>query len=74
MAIVRCKDHPPKGRTRSYERCVEPVGYPETAMVCGCTHCENPDLIWLETSEVEAFSRGEKIFKSFTATMKMKAK
>ena len=74
MAIVRCSSHPPKPRTRTYVATVEPVGYPETAMVCGVTECVEPGLIWLEETEKAAFDRGERIFRAFTATMKMRAK
>lgn len=74
MAIVRCRSHVPKGRTRDYVASVEPVGYPDTAMVCGSKHCPEPGLIWLERAEKEVYDGGERIFRSFTDTMKMKAK
>jgi hypothetical protein len=32
-----------------------------------------PGLIWLEEPEKAAYDRGERVFKSFTATMKMRA-
>jgi hypothetical protein len=53
---------------------VEPVGYPDTALVCGSVQCERPALIWLERHEKQAFDTGERIFKAFTATMKVRAK
>ena len=74
MAIVRCQSHPPKGRTRSYVAAVEPVGYPDTAMVCGVTECSEAGLIWLDDVEKAAYDKGERIFKAFTASMKMRAK
>ena len=74
MAIVRCESHPTKGRKRTYVVSVLPVGYPETAMVCGTVSCEAPGLIWLENSEKEDYNRGVRIFRSFTPTMKMRAK
>lgn len=73
MAIVRCEVHPPKGRKRSYVASVFPVGYPETAMVCGTASCEAPGLIWLEDWEKADYDRGVRIFHSFTGTMKMRA-
>ena len=73
MAIMRCEAHEPHGRERGYVRHVKPVGYPETALVCGSTTCTNPAFIWLEQDEARAFDRGERIFKSFTATMKVRA-
>jgi hypothetical protein len=73
MAIVRCDVHKPTGRTRAYVASVKPVGYPDTAMVCGSKTCSAPGLVWLESDERAAYDRGERIFKSFTDTMKMRA-
>jgi hypothetical protein len=73
MAIMRCEVHEPHGRERNYVRHVEPVGYPNTALVCGSITCTKPALIWLEADESAAFDRGERVFKSFTATMKVRA-
>jgi len=73
MAIVRCRQHEPTGRTREYVSAKEPVGYPLTALVCGSTACDEPGLIWLEAEEAKAFDQGQRVFKSFTATMKMRA-
>jgi len=42
MAIMRCKRHTPTGRTKEYIACVMPVGYPDTALICGSTVCEEP--------------------------------
>ncbi len=72
MAIVRCEAHRPKGRTRNYVTNVKPVGYPETAMVCGSKTCVAPGLVWLEDGEYAEYERGERIFRSFTNTMKMR--
>jgi len=74
MAIVRCSTHPPIGRTRSYVASVEPIGYPDTAMVCGSKPCCEPGLAWLEEDERAAYDRGERIFQAFTATMKIRVK
>jgi hypothetical protein len=73
MAIMRCNNHKPKGRTRSYVVTVEPIGYPDTALICGSAECKEPGLIWLEAHEKTAYDRGERIFKSFTETMKVRA-
>jgi hypothetical protein len=72
MAIVRCEIHKPRGRTRNYVSKVKPVGYPDTAMVCGSITCNAPGLVWLEEEESSAYDRGQRIFQSFTATMKMR--
>ena len=52
---------------------MRPVGYPNTALICGSTYCEEPALVWLERHEKAAYDRDERIFKAFTATMKVRA-
>ena len=74
MAIVRCRLHEPTGRTRNYVAAREPVGYPDTALVCGSVWCQQPGLIWLEDHEEAAYQRGDRIFNAFTPSMKMHAK
>lgn len=74
MAIMRCEIHHPKGRTRTYVASVHPVGYPDTALVCGSTDCDAPAFIWLEADEKASYDRGERVFKSFTYTMKVRAR
>jgi hypothetical protein len=51
----------------------EPVGYPDTALVCGSVSCDEPGLIWLEKHEDAAYEKGQRIFQAFTASMKMRA-
>jgi hypothetical protein len=41
-------------------------------MVCGSKKCTAPGLVWLEADERGAYERGQRIFQSFTATMKMR--
>ena len=74
MSIVRCRDLPPKRSIRDYVTAVEPVGYPNTALVCGSSYCEEPAFIWLEAQEKEQFDSGTRIFPAFTSTMKVRAK
>ncbi len=75
MAIVRCANHKPLGRTRKYTLSVEPIGYPHTALVCGRKDCVDPGLIWLENTEAEDYSNGSRIFEAFVGSaMKMRAK
>lgn len=75
MAIIRCRNHTPRGRTRTYARSVEPVGHPMSGLVCGSKHCEAPGLIWLETHEAAAYDRGQRVFEAFVGSaMKMRAR
>ena len=39
----------------------------------GADQCEAPAFIWLEDHEKQAFDRGERVFKAFTASMKVRA-
>ena len=73
MAIMRCKRHTPTGRTKNYVGSVPPKGYPETALVCGSASCNEPAFKWLEADEQREFKRGERVFKAFTTTMKVRA-
>lgn len=73
MSIMRCPVHEPKRATRGYVATVEPIGYPDTDLICGSTRCRGPALIWLELSEKTEYGAGERIFKSFTSTMKVRA-
>lgn len=62
MAIVRCQDHPP--RNTNYETAVKPVGYPDTALVCGRNadnHTE-PGWVYLRQEEYEEYQEGKRVF------------
>ena len=70
MAIVRCEKHPLGTTKRNYEGYALPIGFPETAAICGRVGCEEPGRVWLETDEVEAHRRGRRIFDVKTQTLK----
>lgn len=72
MALARCeKCGKPKGRTKNYVRSANPVGYPDTAAICGSSACKNPALLWLDESEAQAFIKGQVVFDLPTAAMKV---
>ncbi len=73
MALCRCiESHRwPKGLKREYIAYVFPVGYPNTALICG--RCDNPGAIWLEKTEEDAYQKGERIFEGPNNFAKMKA-
>ena len=73
MAIMRCKAHTPTRTTRDYTGSVEPLGFPDTALICGSKHCTEPALIWLEREEFAEYQRGGRIFEAFTSSMKVRA-
>jgi hypothetical protein len=52
---------------------VHPVGYPETALVCGRPDCYQPGIIWLESDESAAYDNGERVFQLQTNAVKVRA-
>ncbi len=77
MAIARCKEcSPPKTRAGGhiYELAVHPLGYPNTASICGIKGCENPSLIWLnlQDNEKDDYEAGRRIFGLKTNSTKVK--
>ena len=73
MALVRCESHGrPEGRTQTYVKAVRPVGYPDTAAICGAKDCNRSGLVWLNEDEKNAYDRGERVFSVPTAAVKIK--
>ena len=62
MAIVRCQDHPP--RNNNYEIAVKPVGYPDTALICGRGDQDHDEIGWvyLLPDEYEEYQEGKRVF------------
>ncbi len=62
MAIVRCQDHPPQ--TKNYAIAVEPVGYPNTALICGREEQDHDEIGWvfLLPEEYEQYQNGQRVF------------
>ena len=64
MALVMCKTHGlAEGRSREFIHPVEPIGYPDTAAICGSVRCEEPGLIWLDADELADYRRGVRVFR-----------
>ena len=63
MAVARCEMHgAPVGSKRAYGSLpVKPVGFPETAAVCGRTGCAEPAMIWLDADDQRRYNEGENI-------------
>jgi hypothetical protein len=75
MALIRCNAcGKPEGRKRTYLECVEPIGYPDTAAICGLRHCERPGMVWLEPGELQAYRGGKRVFTVPNAAVKIKVK
>jgi len=74
MALVRCEAcGRPKGIKRVYICAVAPVGYPETAAVCGRARCDHPGMVWLDASEKADYDRGQRVFLVPNAAIKIRA-
>ena len=74
MAIVRCKEHPVRLdlATNRYVKIAEPLGYPNTAAICGIGHCNEPGLVWLTDEELDESNTGNRYFMAKTYTVKIK--
>src|SRR6266487_5649022 len=71
MALIRCEAcGVPAGRTRKYVASIPPLGYPNTAAICGLAGCEKPGLIWLEGLEKDAYKKGQRVFRIPSFAMK----
>jgi hypothetical protein len=63
MAIARCDQHPIERDTKEpYTAHALPLGFPETAAICGRVGCENPAVIWLTDKEVAQHNAGQRVF------------
>ena len=63
MAIGRCSEHPFERVTKEpYNVYAFPLGYPQTAAICGRPGCENPARIWLTPDEVTQHRAGARVF------------
>ncbi len=54
--LVRCAKHPSK----KYSHSVPPVGYPNTAAICG--RCDNAGMLLLRQGEWQAYLSGQRVF------------
>ena len=75
MALARCETHGraegKKGNSYAPTPYL-PVGHPDSDVVCGSARCENPGLIWLDTSERTLYDQGERVFKAPSAAAKFR--
>lgn len=73
MALVRCEEHypDPERTKRNYVVAVEPVGFPDTAAICGRKNREhdNPGVVVLHESEYELYKQGQRVFDPNTASV-----
>ncbi len=75
MAIVRCEScglDQSKTKRNYVNKQFKPLGYPETALVCGRLTCRNAGLVWLEKHEYSKYKKGERIFRIPSYATKIK--
>lgn len=72
MAMAKCSNcGPAKGTKKSYDHSVQPLDYPNRAVICNATGCFEPALVWLDTDEWQAYSGGERYFSPITGAIKI---
>ena len=69
--LVRCDDHSSPER---YHHKVDPVGYPDTAAICGRPDCSKPGRILLDDAEWEKYQSGQRIIVGPNNFTKIRAK
>lgn len=73
MALVRCDRHGTiRGIKHKYVGRMHPVGFPNTAAICGRLGCEEPGLVWLTQRELDAYQGGQRVFPIFTHSAKVR--
>ena len=65
--LIRCKNHPSK----AYVHGAKPVGYPNTAAICG--RCDQPGLLLLNEAEWMAYQAGQTDFSFNSNVMQVRA-
>jgi hypothetical protein len=72
MAIARCEKHRPEGTKHVYKAYALPIGFPNTAAICGRVECEAPAYLWLTEPERADHERGLRIFNIRTHSAKIR--
>ena len=75
MAILRCDNcgKPTKNVQKQYVAFVYPIGFPDTAAICGSGKgCSSPGLVWLTKQDYSLYQNGNRIFDLATRTMRVK--
>jgi hypothetical protein len=75
MAIARCEtcgkpraNKPPEYAAVAYK----PLGYPDTALVCGTKGCEKNAQVWLKEDEKRLYDHGQRVFDLRTNSAKVR--
>lgn len=61
MAMVYCEKHgPPRGIKHRYMASVQPLGYPNQAVLCCRRGCHKPGLVWLNEEDKANYDARER--------------
>jgi hypothetical protein len=72
MALMRCRSHAPVTAAGKHIAAVQPIGFPQSALVCSSEHCEQPAFIWLEGAEKVDYDSGTRVFRVSVDTIKVR--
>lgn len=62
MAFARCENHSSRGTKKSYVTFQIPIGYPNSAVICGRKECHVNVKVYLTQEEVNEYRQGQRIF------------
>jgi len=74
MALARCeKCGMPSGRGANiYVTGHQPVGHPNSGVVCGAADCDRIALVWLLADEEARYKSGQRVFQLPSAGAKLR--
>jgi len=64
MAYAKCDHHGPhEGTALRYRNTpIDPIGFPNPAVLCAITGCNSPARLYLTEQEWASFNAGERVF------------
>jgi hypothetical protein len=73
VVICRCHNHAGAELVKlGYIFSVHPIGYPDTAVICGIKGCQCPALVWLKKEDLAAYQASKRIFDIPNQALKVK--
>jgi hypothetical protein len=73
MSMARCPKHgPPSDSRRPYVQVVNPVGYPNPAVICNMVDCTEPAQLWLDEHEASLYLQGQRLFWTVAGAVKIR--
>ncbi len=72
MALARCDNHPSQGTKKIYVASQLPIGYPNSAVICGRKECFGNAKIYLTQEEINEYRQGQRIFSYDSSAAKVR--